>query len=318
MRRSVSVIGAAVVDIFAAPVDKEIFEKGSVPVGNIGLSFGGDALNEAVILSDLGIETELISLLGDDEAAGTILRCLKARGVDSSKITKDWGIATGMNIVLVDDMGERYFITNLESSLRKLSKEHIMQHIDGMGDIVSFASIFVSPKLTINDMEEVFKTIKKKPGRILVADMTTAKNGESVKDIETLLGYIDYLIPNEKEAYMLTGEKDPQKSASSFLEHGANCVIIKCGKEGCVYKNSSEEGSACAYPGANVVDTTGAGDSFVAGFITGLSKGLSLKSCCTYGCAVASVVVEHMGTCCKEAILSETDRRYERLLRKSW
>ncbi len=311
MSNTVSVIGAAVVDIFAAPVDKEIFEKGSVPAGNIGLSCGGDAFNESVILSDLGIETELISLLGDDEAAGTILKSLKARGVDSSKITKDGDIATGMNIVLVDDMGERYFITNPESSLRKLSKEHIIQHIDDMGDIVSFASIFVSPMLTISDMEEVFKAVKKKPGRILVADMTTAKNGETVKNIEALLQYIDYLIPNEKEAYMLTGEKDPQKSANSFLEHGANCVIIKCGKDGCIYKNSTEEGSVHAYQDAKVIDTTGAGDSFVAGFISGLSKGLNLKDCCRYGCAVASVVVEHMGTQCMDGIKNETDRRYE-------
>ncbi len=314
MRSTVSVIGAAVVDVFAGPVDKGIFEKDSVPAGNVGMSCGGDALNESVILSDLGIETELISLLGDDEAAGTICRCLKARGVDASKITRDRNIATGMNIVLVDDKGERYFITNPDSSLRKLSKEHIMKYIKDMGNIVSFASIFVSPKLTISDMEEVFKAVKSKPGLILVADMTTAKNGEIVKDIEILLKYVDYLIPNEKEAYILTGEADPKKCASILLEHGANTVIIKCGKNGCIYKSSSEEGSVHAYPAAKVIDTTGAGDSFVAGFITGLSKGLNLRNSCMYGCAVASVVVEHMGTRCKEAILSETDKRYDRLL----
>ena len=163
--------------------------------------------------------------------------------------------------------------------MRKLSKEHIMKHIKDTGNIVSFASIFVSPKLTISDMEEVFKAVKSKPGRILVADMTTAKNGETVKDIEILLKYVDYLITNEKEAYILTGENDPKKSASIILEHGANTVIIKCGKNG-----------------------------------TGLSKGLNLKNSCMYGCAAASVVVEHMGTRCKEAILSETDKRYDRLL----
>ena len=58
------------------------------------------------------------------------------------------------------------------------SKEHIMKYIKDMGNIVSFASIFVSPKLTISDMEEVFKAVKSKPGRILVADLTTAKTGK--------------------------------------------------------------------------------------------------------------------------------------------
>ena len=197
--------------------------KDSVPARNIGLSCGGDALNEAVILSELGVKTELISLLGEDEAAGTILRCLKA-------------------------------------------------------------------------------------------DMTTAKNGETVEDIEVLLKFVDYLIPNEKEAFILTGEKDPKKSASVLLEHGANTVIIKCGKDGCIYKSSSEEGEVHAYGDVTVVDTTGAGDSFVAGFVSGLNNGMSLRECCRYGCAVSSIVVEQVGTQGIVDIRNETDRRYELLL----
>ena len=311
----ISVIGAAVVDVYAAPVDKDIFEKDSVPARNIAMSCGGDAFNEAVILSDLGCKSELISLLGEDETAGTILRCLKSRGVDSSKITKSRDIATGMNIVLVDDKGERYFITNPESSLRKLSKEHILPYMDSLGDIVCFASIFVSPRLAISDMEEVFKAVKKKNGRILVADMTTAKNGETVEDIEALLKYVDYLIPNEKEAYILTGEKDPIKSAGVLLAHGANTVIIKCGKDGCIYKSSSEEGKVHVYSDVKVIDTTGAGDSFVAGFVSGLNQGMSLRECCRYGCAVSSMIVQQVGTQSIDNIKNEADRRYELLLR---
>jgi sugar/nucleoside kinase (ribokinase family) len=311
MSCKVTVIGAAIVDIFAGAIDKEIFTKGSVPASNIGISCGGDALNEAVILSDLGNSTEIISLLGDDEAAVTVRKCLEKNKIDTGKITVDPDILTGTNIVLVDGDGERYFITNPKSSLRKLSKEHILPHLDDAGDIVSFASIFVSPMLTVSDMEEIFNEIKKTPGRILVADMTTAKNGETIKDLEPILKYIDYIIPNEKEASILTGESDPVKSAGIFIEHGANTVIIKCGKEGCYYKNASEDGHIPAYPDVKVVDTTGAGDSFVAGFIHGLSKGLSLQDSCRYGCAVSSVVVEHMGTQAIAEIKAEADKRYQ-------
>ncbi len=314
MNGKVTVIGAAIVDIYAGAVDKEIFTKGSVPARNIGISCGGDALNEAVILSDLGNSTEIISLLGNDEAAGTVRKCLEKNKIDTGKITVDPDIPTGTNIVLVDDAGERYFITNPESTLRKLSNEHILPHLDDAGDIVSFASIFVSPKLTVSDMEEVFRQIKETPGRILVADMTTAKNGEKIKDLEPILKYIDYIIPNEKEASILTGESDPVKSAEIFIEHGANTVIIKCGKEGCIYKSVYEEGHVPAYPDSKVIDTTGAGDSFVAGFIHGLSKGLSLQDSCRYGCAVSSVVVEHMGTQCTDDIRNEAESRYSHYL----
>ena len=311
MSCKVTVIGAAIVDIFAGAVDKEIFTKGSVPARDIGMSCGGDALNEAVIASGLGADVEIISLLGDDEAGGIVKKCLDQNKVDTRKITVSADIPTGTNIVLVDSEGERFFITNPESTLRKLSKEHILPYLDDAGDIVSFASIFVSPRLTVSDMEEVFRQIKETPGRVFVADMTTAKNGETIKDLEPILKYIDYIIPNEKEASILTGESDPVKSAGIFIEHGANTVIIKCGKEGCYYKNASEDGHITAYPHVKVVDTTGAGDSFVAGFIRGLSKGLSLQKSCKYGCAVSSVVVEHMGTQGIVGIKDEAEKRFK-------
>ena len=310
MDGKVSVIGAAVVDIHAGNIDKDIFRIGSVPADSIGMSCGGDALNEAVILAGLGVRTELVSLTGDDEAAKTVFKCLSDNKVDTAGITVKPGINTAMNIVLVDGEGERYFITDPESSLRQLSKEHILPYIDGMGDIVSFASIFVSPKLSVRDMEEVFRAVKEKSGRILVADMTTAKNGETIEDIEPILKYIDYLIPNEREAYLLTGDSDPVKSAERFIEHGSSTVVIKCGKNGCIYKSVSAQGTVPAYRHVAVKDTTGAGDSFVAGFIYGLGKGWRLQDCCRYGCAVASVVVEHMGTQCINAIMNEADKRF--------
>ena len=90
--------------------------------------------------------------------------------------------------------------------------------------------------------------------------------------------------------------------------------IIKCGKEGCIYKSASEEGRISAYPDVKVVDTTGAGDSFVAGFIHALSKGCNLQDCCKYACAVSSVVVEHMGTQCIGEIKDEAEKRFHNYL----
>jgi sugar/nucleoside kinase (ribokinase family) len=307
----VTVIGAAIVDIMAAPVDKDLFTKGSVPAKKEMISCGGDALNEAVVLSGLGVDTEITTLLGKDEMGETVLRCLRSNAVSLEKVTLSSNIATGMNIVLVDSDGERYFITNPESTLRKLSKEHILPYVESMGDIVSFASIFVSAKLTISDMEEVFRAVKEKKNRIFVADMTRAKNGETIEDIVPLLKYIDYIIPNESEASALTGEIDPRESARCFIEHGAQNVIIKCGKDGCIYRSAKEGGIIPAYPAADVIDTTGAGDSFVAGFIYGLTKGLATPDCCRYGCAASSVVVEHMGTQHIPDLSAEAEKRYK-------
>lgn len=102
-----------------------------------------------------------------------------------------------------------------------------MKYLEKAGDIVCLASLFVSPLLDIKAMERVFQEIKKKSGRILVADMTTAKNGESIADIACLLKYIDYIIPNETEAECLIGEKDAHRNAEMFLEQGASCTVEK-------------------------------------------------------------------------------------------
>ena len=301
-------IGAAVVDVLAGIVDKEIFEKGSVPSKHIRMSCGGDALNESVVLSGLGINAELISVLGEDDAGQRVLECLRNNHVSTDKIAICDDLSTSINIVLVDENGERFFITDAKSSLRKLSKDHILKHCESMGDIVSFASIFVSPLLGVPEMLEVFSEIKKTSDRVLVADMTTAKKGERIGDIAPLFEYIDYIIPNAKEAEILTGESDPERAADTFIQHGTKAVIIKCGKDGCIYKTKDEKGSASAYK-TRAVDTTGAGDGFVAGFIYGLSKGCKLSDCCRYGNATASLMVEQYGT---QGIIKSSEQVLER------
>ncbi len=313
MHYDVTIIGAAIIDVLAGPVNDKILLNGSTPMENIRLSFGGDALNEAVILSQLGVKTELISKVGNDDAGKQVLNFLKDKQVGINVKVED-GLETGINIVLIDESGERRFLTNPSGSLRKLAEEDIMEKLDTVADIVCLASMFVSPVLDIPAMERVFQKIKSKPERILVADMTTAKNGETLGDIAGLLPYIDYIIPNETEAERLTGEKDAFRNAELFLEHGANCVIIKRGAKGCLIKTSEKEIIVPAYKNAKAVDTTGAGDSFVAGFIWGLKNGMPLEECARLGGAVASCTVEVVGANAAIRSLEVPMQRYEEML----
>ena len=295
MKRDITVIGAAIIDVLAGPVDESIFEKGSQPVNSTRLAFGGDALNEAVVLSQLGAKVELISKVGNDEAGKRVLDFLQEKQVDVTKVKIEEGLETGINIVLVTPESERMFLTNPNGSLRKLSEADVMEQLDSVADIVCMASMFVSPLLDIPAMERIFRKIKSKPGRILVADMTTAKNSESIADIACLLKYIDYLIPNEAEAARLTGETDVYRNAERFVEQGANCVVIKRGKNGCLIRTKEQQFEIPAYAHATLVDTTGAGDSFAAGFLWGLKNGMQLEECARFGCAVASCTVERLG-----------------------
>ena len=315
MKAEVTVIGAAIIDVLAGPVDESIFEKGSQPVDATRLAFGGDALNEAVVLSQLGAKVELISKVGADEAGKRVLDFLQEKQVDVTKVKTEAGLDTGINIVLVTPEGERMFLTNPNGSLRKLAEADVKESLDDAADIVCMASMFVSPLLDIPAMERIFQKIKSKPGRILVADMTTAKNGETLADIVCLLKYIDYLIPNETEAARLTGETDAYRNAELFVEYGANCVVIKRGKEGALIRTKEQQFEIPAYAHANLVDTTGAGDSFAAGFLYGLKNGMPLEECARFGCAVASCTVETLGANTAIRSVELPMKRYEEMKR---
>lgn len=313
MDKDITIIGAAIIDVLVGPVDETIVQNSSTPMKNIGMSFGGDALNEAVVLSALGQKVELISKVGNDEAGKRVLDFLKEKKV-AVKIKTEDNLETGINIVLIDSAGERRFLTNPASSLRKLAEEDIIEHLEDAADIVCLASMFVSPLLDIPAMERMFQKIKSKEGRILVADMTAAKNGETLKDIRCLLPYIDYIIPNEAEAERLTGEKNVYRNAALFVEHGASCVIIKRGSKGCLIKTAEQELEIPAYPKAKPIDTTGAGDSFVAGFLWGLKNNMPLEGCARFGCAVASCTVEKVGANSAIGSLELPMKRYKKLL----
>ncbi len=319
----ITVIGNSVVDVMARPVTPAVFQTGSAAIRETKLTFGGDALNEAVVLSRFGKSVRLISRIGRDEAGARILSFLKDNGVSAEDMIVDPGTATSVNIVLIDEKGERYFLTDPDSSQRRLAKEDVLgklrrprderpenaQPHDARlqdaeqkearmpqdADIVSFASIFVSTALDIPAMTEIFRRIREKPGRILAADMTKAKRGERFDDIKCFLPYIDFLFPNEAEIALLTGESDPYRNAELLNEAGVRCAVIKRGGRGCLIRTREElyEIPACPVPAC--VDTTGAGDAFAAGFLWALSEGMPLKECGRFACAAASCAVEHTG-----------------------
>jgi len=297
-QKRIAVIGPCVADVIVGPVNASVFETGSQAMEMSKLSFGGDALNEAVLLRKLGNEVTFVSKVGNDETGSRLLDYLKATRVPTDTITVEDGLETGLNVVLVDEKGERFFLTNPNSSLRKMTEKDVMSYLDAgecLPEIISFASIFVSPLLGIGEMERIFRKIKSSVGIILTADMTKAKRGEKLTDLLPILPFLDYIFPNEEEIALLTGETDVEKNAELLVRAGVGCAVIKCGRKGCLIRTKEQTIRIPAYVIENPLDTTGAGDSFVAGFLFGLSRGFDLEDCARFGCAVASCIVECVG-----------------------
>ena len=315
-QKEITIIGAAIIDVLAGPVNENVFQTESQPMQTTKMSFGGDALNESVALSRMGKNVQLVTKVGDDDAGKSVIDYIKSNGLSDESVMIEEGLTTGMNIVLIDNKGERYFLTNPEGSLRKLSEADIMPYIEEAADIVCFASIFVSPLMDIDAMERVFKKIKENPNRVLAADMTKAKKGETLKDLEKILPYVDYIFPNHEEIALITGETDPYVNAKLLVEAGVSCAVVKNGENGCIIQTKEKTYKIPAYKESKVIDTTGAGDCFAAGFLYGLSSGYTLEDCGYFACATASCAIEKVGATEGVVSVEESTRRMNKVKEK--
>ena len=294
MKKKIMLTGAAIIDVMISPAGPEVFETGSYPAEEISMSFGADALNESVVLASLGKEVYLNAVFGDDIESRMVESYCKDKGVDLTFKKVKSGLKTGINVVLVEPNGERNFYTNRNGSLRKLQLEDIPETFPEDVGVFCFASIFVFPEMKEKELAEVFRRAKNQ-GIIVCADMTKRKNGETVDDIAEALSMIDYLMPNEEEAYLVTGASTPEDAAAVFRRYGVKNVIIKSGKRGCYVENDSIKMWISPEKEVTPVDTTGAGDSFAAGFVYGLSEGWDIMKCAEFANACGAKAVSYLG-----------------------
>ena len=306
----ISIIGPGVIDVLAGAVDDKILSRVSSPMDFVEISFGGDALNEAVVLSRLGTQVQWISKVGDDEAGHRVLNYAEENNLSVECVKVAAGMATGISIALVDKSGERRFLTNSKCTMRNFEAADILPHVDHMAQIVSFASMFISYALDVAAMEKIFKRIKAS-GRTLAIDMKSPKNGETLEVLSGLLSCVDYFFPNESELATLTGNDDIYKNIEALLSHGLKCAVVKRGGKGCITATDSTQIEVPACPVDKVIDTTGAGDCFAAGFLWALSEGWSLAECGRFACAVASCSVEEVGAVAGVKSLEQVMRRYK-------
>ena len=283
----VNVIGAACIDILLSYVDHKEFFSGKYKVDSIKTSFGGDSLNQSIVLNHFDYDIKLITILGNDLYGKQLLTYLDENNIRYNPNIIKEDIETYISLVMIDNDGQRTFVGNENGSLRMLDLEHI--NIDEDSRIVSFASLFISKKLDNDKLNILFKNIKQS-NKILVVDTSTPKNNEAIQDM-TCLKYVDYLFMNMDEAKALTRLDKIEEIYESLISNNIKHPIIKCGKDGAYYNYRY-------YPikdNISVIDTTGAGDSFVAGFIHYLSSNHNIDECIEYGNKTGGMACKYVG-----------------------
>ena len=276
------IIGASILDVLAYPADEEVFRTGSSPAEDIRLSVGGDALNEATVMARLGMKVLLETVIGSGKAGKFILDHCRDCGIllPADCVREDF--STGINVVFVSRDGSRHFLTNPHGSLRRLTLQDIHMPFPQSAKIVCFASIFVFPEIGPKELEVIFRTAGEQ-GKIVCADMTKRKKNETAEELAEALSYVDYLIPNDEEAMLLTGKNTVEEAAESLRGAGVKTVVVKCGSKGCYVCGREKSFWMPAEKNVKCIDTTGAGDSFVAGFLHALAQGRNVRECAEYG-----------------------------------
>jgi sugar/nucleoside kinase (ribokinase family) len=285
-------IGLMVSDLLVMPARKEIFDVDTTQVDKIELAPGGDAMNESIILARLGVKVGLIGKVGSDLSGRMLLMEAEKNGVDISNVKIDKDTKTTISIVLINNNGDRNFIYS-KGNNDTFCLNDIDLSVIGQARIVSVGSIFELPMLDKNGIEIIFKEAKVN-NVITAADVTHDVYGLGLNGIKSILQYTDIFIPSYIEAVYLTNEKEPDKAAEILLEHGVKIVVIKMGAKGCYIQTLTEHYFINAYD-VVAVDTTGAGDNFVAGFLTGILNGWNLKQCGMFANAVGSICVDEAG-----------------------
>jgi sugar/nucleoside kinase (ribokinase family) len=292
MKTSILCVGQLVADIVIRPVDKLPYPGRTRPVEEIELVSGGCAANTAAVLAKLGAGARLLALAGRDALGDAALADQQAAGVDVRTVVRDAGLPTSVAIVLVDSKGQRSFYYR-SGTCEKLANRHIPDRVLRSARIVHLGGAM---KMLDLDLAELMSRAKSF-GCLTSLDTDWDIYGNWIRKLEPALPKIDYLITNEEEAAMLSGQQGPDAAARALLKYGPQAVAVKRGEKGALLATGDAVEEFAAYR-VEVRDTTCAGDAFAAGFLHGVGLRLPLAEAMRLGNAagaLATTMISHRG-----------------------
>ena len=285
-------IGLSTVDVLVSGVTQYWQQNDSTRVDAIDSACGGDALNEALVLKGLGAKVGLVARIGDDIFGKRVLQRLSEAGIGADGVSVSDKAGTAVSVVMIKDNGERNFLyypgTNDE-----LSAHHIEQAMLNGAQSVSIASLFELPGILPEDLAGLLSYAKAK-GKTVFADMVRRPR-EVYERYGSCLRFVDYFFPNFDEAAELTRQSSCAEIARALLDAGVKNVVLKLGADGCYIRNADSHFWIKPARKVDPVDTTGAGDNFVAGFIWRVLNGCRLPECAEFANAVAALSIMQKG-----------------------
>ncbi|MEM9414198.1 MAG: carbohydrate kinase family protein [Planctomycetota bacterium] len=297
----VVVAGSCVMDLLCHPValDRPIGGGALHAIAPPAALPGGITSNAGIAMARLGLRVGAASFVGDD-AWGTLLRnALQGEGVETARLRTHPEAPTSTTVVLVDDAGERSFL-HAQGAPKRIDAGFLIDDVQAWRGVgwVLLGYYPLLPDL-IDDLPEVMRTLQSLGCKTALDSAGGLERGGTLDVLAPTLPYLDLYIPSRGEAQTQTGEADPARMVERYRDAGAEGLVgVKLGgAEGVLL--SPRRGEVLHVPSAAppgpVIDTTGAGDCFLAGLIAGLTRGMSVREAGELGCAVAAQSVTALG-----------------------
>ena len=300
--KNISILGIFVADLVffgeTIPITGETILGEKYDIGP-----GGKGSNQAVAAAKAGVKTFFISKIGDDQFGTMARKIYDEVGVDYSKVIISKEHSTGAAGILVNNKGQNA-INVVPGAAGTLTADDI----DAALNVIIESSIFLTqleaPKDTVYYALKVAKE----------NNVATILNPAPASKIdENIFPLIDYFTPNEIEAsfyvnFKVESEEDAKKASQQLLKQGIKNVIITLGDKGAFFANNEKSFHVQAMNlGEKVIDTTGAGDAFNAGFAVALTEDKNIKDSITFANITAGLSTTKIGTAKSMPFRSEID-----------
>lgn len=291
--KQVSCLGILVVDALSKPLVSYPIPRTRPQAVTDSIRFlpGGGAANTSLALAQMGIPVTVFSKIGTDLSGQLLLDELRKHNVETSCICRAPHEATPFTYVSIHANGDRTFIhtpgTNQSFTLSDVDCEAILS-----SDFLLYQDLWVLPGIDGQSGAELLAKARQR-GLVTFLDECWGL-GPNREAWETMLPHADYALPSLDDMKAIYSESAPELIVQRLHKHGARNVVLKMGEHGVLLSSAGGTDSIPSYA-TDIVDTTGAGDCFDAGFIAALAHGLSDVEAAHIGCLAAGACLRNVG-----------------------
>ena len=303
-------LGVHILDVLGRPVTEIPPGQHSIIIDEIRATAAGTAAGTSVDLAKLGVRVRNVGAIGDDMLGEILVRLLEENGVETDLISRCAGRRTSATILPIRPNGERpaLHVPGANAVMRAEDVTDAQREAVLGAAGVHFGGLDAMPALDPAALAPVAAEAHRR-GALVTMDVLRIGDRASLASLAPVLAHTDWFCPNEEQLLALAETSDLRAAAQHVLDLGVGGVAVTRGEEGCRVIDATLDVSLPALA-IDVVDTTGCGDGFDAGFLTGLLAGLTPTQAAWVGSVCGSLVATGLGS---DAGITGVDQVAERL-----